>query len=113
MTELREKSCEVCHIGAPMISGTEARKLLAQLPAWDIVDDEGVEKLRRIVIVRDFEKAMKLANEIGELAEEEDHHPLLIVEWGKLTIFWWTHKIKGLHKNDFIMAAKTDFFVED
>jgi 4a-hydroxytetrahydrobiopterin dehydratase len=56
----------------------------------------------------DFIKAMDFTNRAAQLANEEDHHPAILTEWGKVTVTWWTHKIKGLHQNDFIMAAKTD-----
>ena len=58
--------------------------------------------------VDDFAQALEFTNKVGELAEEEGHHPALLTEWGRTTVTWWTHKIRGLHRNDFIMAAKTD-----
>lgn len=66
------------------------------------------ERLERVFKFRNFVQALEFANKIGALAEEENHHPLLVVEWGRVTVNWWTHKIGGLHKNDFIMAAKAD-----
>lgn len=64
--------------------------------------------LRRVYKFRDFAQALSFTNKVGALAEAQGHHPALLTEWGKVTVMWWTHKIGGLHKNDFIMAAKTD-----
>jgi 4a-hydroxytetrahydrobiopterin dehydratase len=69
---------------------------------------DGINRLQRVFKMKNFVAALDFANKIGEIAEDEDHHPMLIVEWGKVTVHWWTHVVKGLHKNDFIMAAKTD-----
>ena len=66
------------------------------------------EELRRVFSVDDFAQALEFTKKVGELAEDEGHHPALLTEWGRTTVTWWTHKIKGLHRNDFIMAAKTD-----
>ena len=60
------------------------------------------------VMMKNFIEAMAFTNKIAMIAEKEDHHPLIVTEWGRVKVQWWTHKIKGLHKNDFIMAAKTD-----
>ena len=64
--------------------------------------------MKRVFKFEDFEDALDFTNEVGDLAEEEGHHPILQTEWGKVTVTWWTHKIDGLHKNDFVMAAKCD-----
>ncbi len=69
---------------------------------------EGIERLERVFKFRNFAEALAFSNKVGEIAEEEDHHPAILTEWGRVTVTWWTHKIKGLHRNDFIMAAKTD-----
>ena len=78
------------------------------MPEWELVEVDGVERLRRVFSFDDFAGALAFANEVGELAEREGHHPALLVEWGRTTVSWWTHKIRGLHRNDFVMAAKTD-----
>ena len=69
---------------------------------------DGVKRLERIFKLKNFVDAMEFTNKIAVIAEEQGHHPLIITEWGRVTVQWWTHVIKGLHKNDFIMAAKTD-----
>jgi 4a-hydroxytetrahydrobiopterin dehydratase len=81
-------------------------------PDWKILNRGGVPRLERVLHLKNFTQAMQLAQQVGEIAEEQGHHPALLVEWGLLTISWWTHAIVNLHRNDFIMAAKTDRLVE-
>jgi 4a-hydroxytetrahydrobiopterin dehydratase len=83
-------------------------QFLPQVPDWQVVEREGVRQLERAFKFRDFVHALAFTDRIGALAEAEGHHPALLTEWGKVTVTWWTHKIGGLHLNDFIMAAKTD-----
>ena len=90
------------------MTAAEIAELHPQIPDWEIVELDGIKRLRRGFSVDDFAQALKLTNEVAELAEQEQHHPALLTEWGRTTVTWWTHKIKGLHRNDFIMAAKTD-----
>ena len=73
-----------------------------------MVELDGIKRLRRVFSAHDFAEALEFTNRVGELADEQGHHPALLTEWGKTTITWWTHKIRGLHGNDFIMAAKSD-----
>ncbi len=73
-----------------------------------IVEREQVKRLERGFKFKNFVDALAFTNKVGEIAEAEGHHPVIITDWGKVTVTWWTHKIKGLHRNDFIMAAKTD-----
>jgi len=73
---------------------------------------ENVPRLRRIFKFKNFVEALNFTNKVGEIAETEGHHPMLITEWGRVTVVWWTHAIRGLHKNDFIMAAKTNDLYE-
>lgn len=81
--------------------------MLAQLPSWTVVHD-GIDKLERIFSFETFAQALSFTNEVGAAAETQGHHPKLITEWGRVTVSWWTHFLGGLHKNDFIMAARTD-----
>ena len=108
MSELSKASCEVCRIGAPTVSDAEASELLKQIPDWSLINVDGVNQLQRKYKFKNFVKAMAFANQLAEVAEAEGHHPGMLVEWGKVTVTWWSHSIKGLHSNDFIMAAKTD-----
>jgi len=100
--------CVACRSGAPTVTEAEIAELQPQVPEWEITEQEGVKKLSRVFRFDDFAKALAFTNALGELAEEEDHHPALLTEWGRVTVTWWTHKIRGLHRNDFVMAAKAD-----
>ena len=75
---------------------------------WKVVVRDGNPHLERIFKLKNFVEALAFTNKIGAIAEEQGHHPLIVTEWGKITIQWWTHVMRGLHRNDFIMAAKTD-----
>jgi 4a-hydroxytetrahydrobiopterin dehydratase len=90
------------------VTDTELAELHMQVPDWEVVELDGIKRLRRVFPADDFAQALEFTKQVGELAEEEGHHPALLTEWGRTTVTWWTHKIKGLHRNDFIMAAKTD-----
>ena len=91
-----------------MISIDEANRLVQFIPSWTLNNREFPHRLTREFMFKNFKDAVKFSVKIAELADEQDHHPKLIIEWGKVSIFWWTHSIEGLHLNDFIMAAKTD-----
>ena len=93
---------------AEPLSETQARELQQQIPGWETLHEVDANKLRRQYKVRNFAQALQLTNRIGELAEQENHHPTLVTEWGKVTVIWWTHWLAGLHENDYIMAARTD-----
>jgi 4a-hydroxytetrahydrobiopterin dehydratase len=108
MEELARMRCVACRRDAPNATEAEIAKFHPQVSGWEIVEQDGVRQLTRVFSFDDFGKALKFANTVGELAEEERHHPRLLTEWGQTTVMWWTHKIRGLHRNDFIMAAKTD-----
>lgn len=105
---LHEEPSVPCRGGAKPLESTEIDTLLVDLPAWSLVSREGVPQLERIHACADFATALHLVNRIGELAEAEDHHPELTIEWGRLTIRYWTHTLGGLHRNDFILAARTE-----
>lgn len=108
MQRLAAYTCEACRAGAPTVTGEEKSTLRLQTPDWDIVEVDGVERLQRSFSFPSFLDALSFTNKVGELAEAEGHHPAILTEWGRVTVSWWTHKIGGLHRNDFIMAAKTD-----
>ena len=108
MTALTEQKCVACRPDAPKVTLKEIEELKPQIPDWEIVERESIRRLERIFKFGNFVEALTFTNKVGELAEEEGHHPALLTEWGKVTVSWWTHKIKGLHRNDFIMSAKTD-----
>ncbi len=108
MDELAQMKCEVCRVGAPTATDEEIAQYHPQVPEWKIVERDGIRRLERVFKFTDFAQALAFSNRIGELAEAEGHHPSLLTEWGRVTVTWYTHKIKGLHRNDFVMAAKTD-----
>lgn len=95
-------------MGEPTVTDNEILELHPQIPDWAIVERDGIRRLERSFKFKNFEEALSFTNKIGKIAEEEGHHPAILTEWGRVTVTWWTHKIKGLHRNDFIMAAKTD-----
>ena len=108
MSELTKESCVACRADAPRVTAEETQKLLGDVPEWTLEKDGEVPFLRRVYTFKNFVQALEFSNRVGELAERENHHPRLTTEWGRVTVDWWTHKIKGLHRNDFIAAAKTD-----
>ncbi len=108
MEQLTELKCVACRGDEPTVSDEEISQLMPQVPLWQVVERDGIKRLERVFKFDDFVHALAFTNKVGELAEEEGHHPALLTEWGKVTVTWWTHKIRGLHRNDFIMAAKTD-----
>ena len=108
MAGLSSERCVACHPGAPAVSEAETRDLLRQLPGWSVIERDGMRQLERVFAFPDFAQALAFTNRVGALAEAEGHHPALLTEWGRVTVRWWTHAIKGLHRNDFIMAAKTE-----
>ena len=111
MNQLANLQCEACRKDAPQLSEQELQNLRSEIPDWNVVTDDSVRKLSREFSFENFVEALNFANKVGELAERENHHPEIIVTWGKTTVTWWTHKINGLHRNDVIMAAKTDELV--
>ncbi len=112
MSDLHRQDCEPCRSGAPLAADAEIKQFLAQIPDWDILESDGVARLVRCYKFRTFTQALAFTNRVGEIAEMEQHHPAILTEWGKVTVSWWTHKIGGLHRNDFVMAAKTDLLLE-
>ena len=108
MTELARERCTACRRDSPSVTKKEIAGLLPQTPEWELIDRDGIPKLDRGFKFRDFAQALEFTNRIGELAEEQGHHPRLTTEWGLVQVSWWTHKIRNLHRNDFVMAAKTD-----
>ncbi|MGZ8187018.1 MAG: 4a-hydroxytetrahydrobiopterin dehydratase [Methylobacter sp.] len=108
MNNLTSKTCEVCRVGAPLASQAEIDEFMPQLKDWELIEIDGIKRLKKTFKFDNFEDALSFTNKVGALSEQENHHPAILTEWGKVTVTWWTHKIKGVHVNDFIMAAKTD-----
>jgi 4a-hydroxytetrahydrobiopterin dehydratase len=108
MTLLGQMHCTPLRKEDRPLSEDEIRDYAREIPEWKIVSRESLQHLERVFRFRDFSAALSFTDQVGELAEAEDHHPALLTEWGRVTASWWTHRTGGLHRNDFIMAAKTD-----
>ncbi len=108
MDELKHLKCVPCRGGEPPLLDEEIQSYKPQVPEWEVIEVDGIKRLQRQFKFKNFAQALAFTNQVGALAEAEDHHPAILTEWGRVTVTWWTHKIKGLHRNDFIMAAKTD-----
>ncbi|OHV10531.1 4a-hydroxytetrahydrobiopterin dehydratase [Kushneria phosphatilytica] len=112
MSELAHQQCIACRRDAPRVSVEEINELKPAIPEWQLVERHGIQQLERLYTFSDFRQALEFTCRVGELAEQAGHHPALLTEWGRVTVTWWTHKIHGLHRNDFIMAARTDELIE-
>lgn len=105
---LAQEKCTACRADAPKLGASEITELSREVSDWKVVEVEGVPRLERVFTFPDFAGALAFTDRVGAVAEAEGHHPALLTEWGKVTVSWWTHKIRGLHRNDFVMAARTD-----
>lgn len=110
MPELSDKTCVPCKGGTPPIKGRELEELSKQVPQWKLVNEH---HMARTFTFPDFKQALGFVNRVGEIAEEQGHHPDILLTWGKVEITFWTHKINGLSESDFIMAAKVDRLHKD
>ncbi len=108
MINLAAGKCVPCRGGDPALTDAEIADLMLHVRHWQLVARDGISRLERVFKLKNYAEAVDFTNKIAAVAEAEDHHPLIILEWGRVTIQWWTHVVKGLHRNDFIMAAKTD-----
>jgi 4a-hydroxytetrahydrobiopterin dehydratase len=108
VSELKEMRCEACAPGSPPASAEERERFGAEIPEWEITEEDGQERLRRVFRFPEYPAAVEFTRRVAEIAEQEGHHPAILLEWGRVTVSWWTHAIGGLHRNDFIMAARTD-----
>ena len=112
MATLTRLQCEPCLGDMPPLTDSEIASLHSQVPEWRVVEQQGVKRLERTFRFKSFRAALEFTNQVGELAEAQGHHPMIVTQWGEATVSWWTHAIKGLQRNDFIMAAKTDELCE-
>jgi 4a-hydroxytetrahydrobiopterin dehydratase len=108
MTALTQEKCVACNKDSPRVTEEEIAALKPDIPEWEMNEINGIPRLERTFKFPNFVEALAFTNRVGELAEDEGHHPAILTEWGRVRVSWWTHKIRGLHRNDFIMAAKTD-----
>ena len=112
MDVLTKEKCTACRRDSPRVTEAEIGELKPSIPEWTLVEREGIQRLERVFHFANFAEALNFTDRIGALAEEEGHHPAILTEWGRVTVTLWTHKIGGLHRNDFIMAAKLDALQE-
>ena len=112
MEQLTQMVCVACREGEPTVTEAKMAEFQPQVPQWHVVEIDGIQRLERVFTFPNFVEALAFTNKVGEIAEAAGHHPALLTEWGRTTVTWWTHKIGGLHRNDFIMAAKTDQLYE-
>ena len=108
MSTLSAERCVACRRDSPRVTEAEIAELGREVSGWQLLERDGIARLERVFHFPSFADALAFTNRIGALAEAEGHHPALLTEWGRVTVTWWTHKIRGLHRNDFVMAAKTD-----
>ena len=108
MDSLLKMKCVACRADSPAVTEAEIALYRPQVADWQILEVAGEKRLQRLFKFPDFAEALAFTDRVGALAEAEAHHPALLTEWGRVTVSWWTHKIRGLHRNDFIMAARTD-----
>jgi 4a-hydroxytetrahydrobiopterin dehydratase len=105
MSELADRQCVPCRGGVPPMKGEQITEMSSQLPDWQVVNEHHLQRLYRF---KDFRETLDFVNRVGELAEEQGHHPDICFGWGKADITIWTHKIDGLTESDFVLAAKID-----
>ncbi len=106
---LAQQTCIPCSGSLPSATPAEIAQFHLQIPDWAVTQsDDGVPQLQRQYRFSNFQQALNFTCQVGAAAEAAGHHPALLTEWGRVTVFWWTHAIRGLHHNDFVMAAKTD-----
>lgn len=108
MNDLVDRTCQPCRQGDEPLSEPKIAEFLSLVPEWKIIKRESKPRLEKSFQFPDFKEALDFANLVGELAEREDHHPAILVSWGRAAVSWWTFVVNGLHENDFILAAKTD-----
>lgn len=108
MTFLADKTCAACGEGAPLATQEDIANYMPQLPGWQLIEIAGINHLEKTYKFKNFEQALQFINKVRVIAKQEKHYPAILTEWINVTVTWWTHKISGLHANDFIMAAKTD-----
>jgi 4a-hydroxytetrahydrobiopterin dehydratase len=108
MSDLKNQNCVPCRGGEPPLEPERIEDLMQYVGPWELVERTGGKRLRRKFPFKDFATALAFTTRIGEIAEEQGHHPRIVTQWGSVTVDWWTHAIGGLHTNDFIMAGRTD-----
>src|ERR1700726_1321639 len=108
MNGLINERCGAFRRDSPGVTETDIQELKPQIPEWTLVERDGIQRLERVFRFSNFAEALNFTNRVGAIAEDEGHHPAILTEWGRVTVTLWTHKIRALHRNDFVMAAKID-----
>jgi 4a-hydroxytetrahydrobiopterin dehydratase len=108
MADLRDMKCEACSADSPAASQAERTAYLPQIPQWSVLSRDGVERIEREFEIDSYPEAVEFTRRVAALAEEEGNHPEILLEYGRVRVAWWTHAIRGLHRNDFVLAARTD-----
>ncbi len=108
MPDLSHMHCVACRSDEPPMTESQIYQMMPQVRDWQVKEVNGEKRLERVFKFKDFADALAFTNKVGAIAEQENHHPMIITEWGQVTVDWWTHKVHGLHQNDFVMAARTD-----
>jgi len=108
MDELAVEDCVRVDKNTPALSPETIAILIKRLLDWSIIDHNGIPALSKTFKFQNFKSALSFTNRVGQQAEDQDHHPAILTEWGRVTVTWWTHVVHGLHRNDFIMAARTE-----
>lgn len=111
--ELADERCVACRRGSPRATAEEMAEFLPAMPAWRLVEVDGVPRLVRVFQAPDYAAGLALTVRLAGLAEAEGHHPAILLEWDRVTVSWWTHAIGGLRRNDLILAARTDRLAAD
>ena len=111
-TLLANQQCEACANSAKPMNPADIDKLIPQLPDWQCITVDGVLQLERVYHFDNYRTALAFTNAVAALAESHNHHPVIELQWDKVTVNWWTHTVNGLHRNDFILAAKCDQLYE-
>lgn len=112
MNPLSMETCVRLDKKTTALTPPEIQNLLGQVLGWQLIDRDGTMIITKTFKFQNFNSALSFTNHVGQQAEDQDHHPAILTEWGQVTVTWWTHSVKGLHRNDFIMAARTDAVYE-
>ena len=111
MPDLANAKTEDVRATSPHVTHDEVKTYLEEIPGWQVTNHEDMNRLEKTYFFKDWTESIAFAVNVGEIAETANHHPAITVEWGRVTVRWWTHVIGGLHTNDFIMAARTEALV--
>ncbi len=112
MGSLRETKIVALQANSTALTESEKQKLFAELVGWELIYVNAEDRLQKKFQFKNFGQSLAFTDLVGALAEKENHHPAILTEWGQVTVTWWTHKVHGLHLNDFVMAARTDELYE-